>query len=193
MFNNAGIFRKSTGDGTTTIDVAFNNTGTADAQAGTLSFTRGFTQTAGATVLSGGGLVSTTTLDIQGGSLSGSGTVTGDVSSAGQVGPGSSSGILNINGNYTQVTGDLNIEIGGLTTGDEFDQLNISSLATLAGTLNISLINGFGPTLGNTFVILTYGSLVGTFDTINGLDIGGGLVFQVTYGTTSLTLEVVSP
>jgi len=44
-FNNAGTFRKSAGAGTTTLTsgVAFSNTGTVDAQAGTLVFNSGGT------------------------------------------------------------------------------------------------------------------------------------------------------
>ena len=43
VFNNAGTFVKTAGNGTTIIDVDFNNTGTVEAQIGTLAFTRGFT------------------------------------------------------------------------------------------------------------------------------------------------------
>ncbi len=41
--NNAGTFRKSSGTGTTTVQVAFNNTGAVDVQTGTLNLTNGGT------------------------------------------------------------------------------------------------------------------------------------------------------
>jgi len=98
-------------------------------------------------------------------------------------------GILNITGNYTQTsTGTLNIEIGGVTAGSQFDRFNISGLATLGGTLNISLIGGFVPNAGDSFQIMTFGSRAGTFAAINGLDLGGGRSFQVNLSATDLTL-----
>jgi hypothetical protein len=191
--NNAGTFRKSAGTGTSTFEAIFNNTGTVEVQTGTLSFTAAYTQTAGATLLNGGNLTSTQTLNIQGGILGGAGTVTANVNNAGgQVNPGSSPGILNITGNYTQgASGALNIEIGGLTVGSQFDRLQVSGSAALNGTLNISLINSFMPSGGNSFQILTFGSRSGDFATYNGLNIGAGKAFQPNFTATSLILNVI--
>ncbi len=56
---------------------------------------------------------------------------------------------------YTQQAGGtLQIEIGGLTAGTEYDQVNVSGLATLDGTLDIQLLDGFVPDEGDTFDIL---------------------------------------
>ena len=85
-------------------------------------------------------------------------------------------------------TGSLNIEIGGLTAGTQYDRLAISGSATLNGSLNISLIGGFVPNPGDTFQIMTFGSRSGSFTTTNGLDLGGGRLFQVNLTSTSLTL-----
>src|SRR5207253_6719188 len=95
----------------------------------------------------------TTTVNIPSGkTLSGSGTLTVNggtnfsVTNSGTVAPGLSPGILTISGNYTQnAGGSLNIEIGGLTVGTQYDQLVVTGNATLAGTLNATLINGFTP------------------------------------------------
>ena len=161
-------------------------------QSGTLRFTNGYTQTTGSTILNGGALASTTTIDIQGGSLSGFGTVTANVSNAGQVNPGLSSGILNIDGNYTQTpTGVLNVEIGGLAPGTGFDQLNITGNAALDGTLNISLIGGFSPSPGDIFEIMTFSSPTGDFAAKNGLDLGFGLSFEPNLAANNLVLVVV--
>ena len=48
------------------------------------------------------------------------------------------------------------MEIGGTNSG-EFDQLLITGTANLNGDLNISLLDGYTPTLGDTFDILTFG------------------------------------
>ncbi len=166
-FNNTGTYRK-TSSTTSSVGIVFNSSGTVDIQGGSLAFSGGYTQTAGETKLDGGALSSSTTLNIQGGTLSGAGTVTANVSNGGLVSPGASPGILNITGTYTQTsTGALNIEIGGLTAGSQFDQVAISGLATLNGTLNISLINGFVPNPGDSFQIMTFASRSGGFSATN--------------------------
>jgi len=55
--------------------------------------------------------------------LSGRGTIIGNVENAGQVNPGASAGTLTIDGDYTQTAdGVLNIELGGTATpGTDFD------------------------------------------------------------------------
>src|SRR5207249_3696212 len=88
-------------------------------------------------------------VDIQGGSLMGAGTISADVTNSGQITVGGSglAGTLAVAGNYTQTSGGaLNVEVGGLAAGAQFDQLAIDGAATLAGTLNVGLINSFAPT-----------------------------------------------
>ncbi|HET9529318.1 MAG TPA: HYR domain-containing protein, partial [Blastocatellia bacterium] len=193
-FNNSGEFRKSTSTGSVSFagGVPFNNSGTVDVQLGTLSFGSGYTQTAGNLLLNGGDLSIDGTILIQGGALSGSGTINGSVSNGGQVNPGGSPGIINIAGDYTQTsTGVLNIEIGGLTAGTQYDRLIVGGIAMLDGTLNLMLINSFSPNVGDTFQVLNYMSLTGSFATINGLNIGGGRSFQPSFNATDLTFAVV--
>ncbi|HVS35748.1 MAG TPA: PKD domain-containing protein, partial [Gemmataceae bacterium] len=98
------------------------------------------------------------------------GAVTGDVYNAGVLSLGDPA-VLSINGNYTQTSnGVLNIEIGGTNPATpDFDQLLVSGTATLNGTLNVSLINGFTPTVGESFEILTFGLRSGDFAVENGL------------------------
>ena len=58
---------------------------------------------------------------------------------------------------------------------------------------NISIINGFTAMLGDRFEVLTVGSRIGEFATVNGLEVGGGTDLRGTYGPTELTLVVVAP
>jgi len=102
------------------------------------------------------------------GALGGIGTITGNVTNNGNVSPGLSPGILTITGNYVQQAGGtLNIELGGLTAGTQFDQLQITGTAALAGTLNATLINGYSPAANDTFQIMTFASSTGGFTTVN--------------------------
>ena len=95
--------------------------------------------------------------------------------------------------NYTQLAdGVLNVEIGGLVAGVDFGQLNVSKLTTLSGVLNITLVDGYEPDIGDSFQVMTYGSHSGEFTDINGLDIGNGKRFEAVYNDTDLTLTVVS-
>jgi hypothetical protein len=182
-FNNAGVFRKSVGSGTTTFGITFTNTSTVTVQSGTLNFTGGYNQTTGETSLSGGTLAGGA-LNIQGGSLSGVGTVTGAVTNGGQINPGGSgaAGLLTLTGSYNQTaTGVLNTELGGIGAG-QFDEFNISGSATLTGALNVSEINGFTPSSGQNFQVMNYGSRSGTFATITG-------PYNPTYNPTNLTIQ----
>jgi hypothetical protein len=127
-------------------------------------------------------------VEIDGGALSGTGTITGNVTNAGQVSPGTSPGILTIQGNYTQTAaGVLNVELGGTAAG-QFDQLNVSGTASLDGSLNVSLVNGFIPSPGDGFQVLTFASRTGDFAAKNGLNQGGGKVLSPLYTAQALTL-----
>jgi hypothetical protein len=69
---------------------------------------------------------------------------------------------------YTQTeTGILEIELGG-TGPNDIDRLVVTGAASLAGTLNLSLINGFVPSGGETFDFLAVADgITGAFDTVN--------------------------
>ncbi|TWT47347.1 hypothetical protein [Botrimarina hoheduenensis] len=87
----------------------------------------------------------------------------------------------------------LFIDIGG-TDPSRYDRLVATNGANLAGDLDIDLISGFVPSLGDTFdVLLTPGGQFGNFAAVNTSDatIGGGLTWQVRYTGTAVRLEVV--
>jgi hypothetical protein len=65
------------------------------------------------------------------------------------------------------------MEIGGLTAGTLFGRLTISGTATLAGTVNVTLINGFTPAPGYSIQIITWMTRSGTFGTFTVLQQGG--------------------
>ena len=89
-FSNAGLFRKSPSVGTTTVNVAFNNTGTLDVESGTVTVTDGGDLEGSATVVAGaqlnftGGTFTGSAFDVSGDGMSeftgGTATLTGTVS-----------------------------------------------------------------------------------------------------------------
>ena len=188
-FNNAGLFRKSAGSETATIDsaVAFNNTGTVEVDSGTLQFGN-FTQTTGATDLKGGSLAFSSAAQILGGKVVGSGAINGSiVNSGGLLSPGHSAGSITINGDYTQGSaGALLIELAGLGSG-QFDYLDVNGTAALDGTLEIAFLNGFHPMIGDTFHVMDYYSRTGEFDMIQVLG-ASGYQFLPEYSSSGLTL-----
>ncbi|MFM6122779.1 MAG: beta strand repeat-containing protein [Sphaerospermopsis kisseleviana] len=194
-FNNAGTLTKSNGTTTdaSSVGFIFNNTGTVDVKKGKLTFTGGYTQTAGITRLSGGSLTfdGSNFLNLQGGNLTGIGTITGNVNNTGgQVNPGNTIGTLNITGDYSQSgTGTLNLELSSATT---FDKFNITGAADIGGILKLNVTGGFTPTIGTKFTVLTYGSATTkSFNSIEGIDISSSLAFAPTSTGKNLILEVV--
>lgn len=162
--------------------------------AGRLTVHNAYTQTDGATILAGGVLVLAQRLDVQGGVLRGTGTIIGDVHNAGRlyVGGTGVAGTMTIEGNYTQAAGGvLEIEVGGAAAGAQHDQLSVTGAANLDGTLSVRLLDGFFPSEGDAFSVLTFASRVGDFATIEGLDLGRGLAFSPICSDDSLALLTV--
>jgi hypothetical protein len=153
-----------------------------------------YLQTAGSTVLDGANLYGS--IDIEGGVLKGNGTITGTVHNAGQLSPGFSPGAITIAGNYTQTaSGAYAVEIGGPGAGTQYDQVTVSGAAALGGILNVSLVNGYMPHVGDTFTILhdTSGSAV--TGTLAGLPDGAVLngLFRINYVGGDVILTFVLP
>jgi len=191
-FNNAGTFKKSGASGQSAIGIPFNNSGSVQALAGILQFTAGYTQAAGATTVNGGVIASTTTMNIDGGIVSGSGTITANITSSGTMAPGLSAAVLHETGSYTQLPGgSLSIELGGPAVGTQYDQLNLTGtgIANLSGTLDVSLINGFVPVSGDSFTVMTYASRTGEL-ALN-LPQAGCSGWLASYGPTALVLTEV--
>jgi hypothetical protein len=166
------------------LDLALANPTTIDAAAGTrldINNTLDFTNaTAGNRTLSitGPGRVnlnsnidlptaqSNAAITVNGGHVGGNGRINGRLTNTGgNVSPGINVGTLTMEGNFQQnAAGTLNIELGGTAAG-QYDRLEVVgglSGAILDGTLDVSLVNGFMPAVGNTFDVLSAGSIVNT-------------------------------
>lgn len=200
-FHNAGELRKSGGAGTTKIEVMFDNTGLVSAEIGLLDFSF-FKQTAGVTRLAGGDIAvypGSGPMLIEGGVLEGDGSIMGRVKiDGGELRPGTGVGTLTIapniiDGSYEQTAaGTLRIEIGGTTPGTQHDQIIVSGVATLGGTLHVSLVGGFVPAIGDSFTILTTLLVDGEFDARVLPRLPADRRWSVSYGGTAVTLNVVA-
>ena len=131
------------------------------------------------------------------GAYSGNGdTGIGTVIMEGDLKPGSSPGTMVFGGDLSfGPTAGLEIEIGGLLAGSEYDQVTVANLVSLGGTLEVQLIDGFLPTLNDTFEIITaIGSVNGMFNTtadeLPALD--PGLAWNINYGANNVVLAIVA-
>jgi cyclophilin family peptidyl-prolyl cis-trans isomerase len=86
----------------------------------------------------------------------------------------------------------LEIELSGTTVDKPNDQLVVTAGALLGGDLDVTLLGGFTPVAGNTFTILTAGSISDTFDNINLPLLTQGLLWDVNQTATAFTLSVVT-
>ena len=129
------------------------------------------------------------------GQLSGSGDITGvdgQVQVNGGLAPGNSPGLMSVAGSLTLGPGSsTRMEIAGTEAGDEFDAVQVGGTLTLAGVLDLLLIDDFNPQAGDELVLMQAASIQGDFDEVN-LPTVEGLSFQLEKTATSLVLSVQS-
>ncbi len=124
------------------------------------------------------------------GTISGNGTITSDVTNSGTVSPGSSPGVLNIVGNYSQTgTGVYKLEIASTTS---YDQIKVTGAASLDGTLATTLLGGYQPPRNLTLpgVITATGGVKGKFSNIDHLT--PILTWQPRYNANSVDLMLAA-
>src|SRR5205085_6334473 len=126
MFANNNTFLASP-SGTLNFGPVFANGNQTTFLTGTTIFTNGYSQSGPMTYLNGGNIGSPLGININGGSMEGFGTVTGDLLMNGPLTIEDSVGnpaTLNVTGNYTQTAnGVLNVKLNGTTAGTSYDQL----------------------------------------------------------------------
>ena len=94
------------------------------------------------------------------GNVNGAGSYTGPGTAYYLAGfsPGNSPASVSFGGNVTLASSaTLDIELGGTTSGTQYDQVHVTSQLTLGGALDVTLINGFTPALSEKFDILDWG------------------------------------
>ena len=98
---------------------------------------------------------------------------------------------------YTQdATGSLEVEIGGLAPGSDHDRLRTLGSITLDGGLTVQLVNGFVPTPGDSFTVMSssFGTVNGTWNAadIHLPSLPAGSAWTVDYDIKTVTLSVIS-
>ena len=125
--------------------------------------------------------------------LSGTGIVSGNAAIDGTLATGTSAGTMTITGDVGLGSGsDWQVEIGGTATS-AFDRLLVSGELTAGGTISLALINGFNPSVSNSFQIATFTSFVDnsyTFD-FSGASLAPGLSWDTSGFASSGVIAVV--
>ena len=130
------------------------------------------------------------------GSLAGSQGTTGagDARLEGDLKPGNSPGAMAFGGDLAfGPAAQIEIELGGLAPGIEFDVVSAANEISLDGTLAVSTIIGFVPSAGDMFQIISAADVQGTFNTVLLPGLSGNLEWLLDYQPTSVSLLVAIP
>lgn len=111
-------------------------------------------------------------------------TGAGSIASSGVLGTGGATGVT---GSLAS-TGTLDIDISG-AGANRFDAFNVTGPATLSGILSVDLTDGFTPTAGQQFTVLTASNVSAASLALGGPD---AAAFTLIKNPTSLVLQAVS-
>lgn len=78
------------------------------------------------------------------------------------------------------------IEHNGYTQGLSYDLLSVTGAVSLDGLVDVAVLPGFAPQVGDVFTFLTYGSRTGNFASVDSLTDG------YTYPSPTTTLPTPS-
>lgn len=162
VFNAHIRFLAETGiDGTGTIDL-FINSDFGDAQ---ILNDQGFIGTIGA-----------------GQTITGSGRIVGEMNMNGTLNPSSTQRQLDIDILHLSPSSSMVADLGGLL-GGEFDRLTLSGADTidLDGTITVNLDDGYFPSFGDSWDIISGGTINGEFAAENMPSAALGLIYRVIY------------
>jgi hypothetical protein len=169
-FVNGGTLTVAAGRGSTTFAyLAFVNHGTVKLMSGQLVVdVLSYSQKSGVTDLTGGSISSPLPVLIDGGTLTGHGTVGAAVVNGGTINPSTTGGVLTVKGSYRQTgSGTFATVLTGSVPGRKFGQLVVTGAAKLAGTIKVTTSH-FTPKKGQSFQVMRYRSHTGSFTTKSG-------------------------
>lgn len=194
VFINDGTFQRSLVAGSTACELPFVNRGTIKVPLGTLNFEGSYSNPIGTIEVCGGTFRTLQPLDFSGGLLTGWGTVSADVTNAACIRPACSNGLLTITGRFEQLLGGrLEFDLAGNTPGIDQSRLNITGAATLRGTIGVRWGEGYLPSPGTNFSVVSFASRQGEFCCFdNFILLGQERRLTPVYSATTLTLATIA-
>lgn len=114
--------------------------------------------------------------------ITGSGKIVGEMNMNGTLDPSSTQRQLDIDNLHLSPSSGIVADLGGLL-GGEFDRLTLGGADSidLDGTLTVNVDNGYVPTFGDSWDIVSGGTIIGMFETINAPTAPLGQIYRVIY------------
>jgi subtilase family serine protease len=127
-------------------------------------------------------------------SLSGAGVLEANLVSSGTITPGAGSGTgtLKIEGDLSQLAGELVLQVAGRAAEDHYDILHVTGAAVLGGDLRLSAPAGFTAVVGESYRVIPFTSGSGQFDLIHGRTMVGAAKFEPRYAADGFYLDAIS-
>ncbi|MDF0717303.1 BspA family leucine-rich repeat surface protein, partial [Muricauda sp. 334s03] len=171
-------------NGLTLNNIDVQLTGSGDLQLNALNMTNGDFDTNGLTTI-----VTTEANFFTDATLSGTGTIQGvvnmDVDS--NLAPGTSPGILTVNGNLSLDNNNNDFEVNGPTPGTEHDQIVVNGTVTIATGTTLNLIGGYANADTDEIILVSNDGIDAITGTFTGLLEGAEVTFGDFSGTLSYT------
>jgi cyclophilin family peptidyl-prolyl cis-trans isomerase len=113
------------------------------------------------------------------------------VNNSGTLAPGLRNAQLTVQAFQQTATGKLEIQLRGTTVDAEYDRLAVTGNAQLGGELEVRLLDGFAPSAGQVFTVLTAASISNTFSVRDLPSLNNGLVWSLSQSPTAYALRVI--
>ena len=184
---NSGTLTKSGGAGTLNFSsVVITNSGTFNINSGNFALSGGdFTQISGNASL-GTNFACGANVRVLAGTFAGRGNIAGTFFNNGLSSAGAPLGLITGTSWTNSATGTIRFELGGTIPGTNFDQFRLTGPATVNGTADLALANGFVPVPGNTFTCIVTSARSGVF---TNLTFSGGYEFSALYTPTTVVFR----
>ena len=101
-------------------------------------------------------------------------------------------GTLQIQSSHLNLQSSETLDVG-MSSQADYGKLNLVSAVSLTGTFQVTLNGGYTPAAGNSFAVVTYPSLSGSFSSFNLPHPLPLAVWDPVYGATTLTLLLQPP
>ena len=175
---------------------SLTNRGTVALGTGSTLTAAGYIQPRGTTHVSpGASLAVAAGVDLNGGAITGAGTIQGDLRNTGTSPPGGlrPDRTLVVTGAYTQgAAGVFDVTVDGAGTGAAQRRLRSQAACSFAGTMRVAVTADFSGEVGDKFLLATCTSRTGTFSTIE-IETGDELlVLEPYYTATGVGVTVVA-